>query len=71
MPSSANEADHDAVLDSIAPPDTRDLTELCVKTHKRLEAFLTAETKDDRIRAVQGQSRKSLKVIGEALETHE
>lgn len=50
--------------DPNAPPP---LAELCAGVHRKLEAFLNAEPKNERVRAVQEQSRKSLEVIGEAL----
>lgn len=49
-----------------APP-LLPLPELCANIHQRLEAFLNAEPRDQRMRAVQEQSRKSLEVIEEAL----
>ncbi|KAK5165177.1 3'-phosphoadenosine 5'-phosphosulfate sulfotransferase [Saxophila tyrrhenica] len=46
------------------------LPELCAQIHDRVHAFLNAEPKDDRVRAVQRQSRISLGVIEEALKRY-
>ena len=49
--------------------DEEDLTfpEVCARVHGKVEAFLNKEAKDQRVRAVQEQTRTSLNVIGEAL----
>ncbi len=46
------------------------LPKLCAQIHERVEAFLSAESRDDRIKSVQAQSRISLDVIEEALEKY-
>lgn len=43
------------------------LPELCARIHARVTAFLDDEPKNDQIRAVQEETRTSLKVIEEAL----
>ncbi|KAK5121721.1 hypothetical protein LTR85_004596 [Meristemomyces frigidus] len=46
------------------------LPELCAQVHQRLEAFLKAEPRSERVKGVQDQSRLSLKVLEEALERY-
>ena len=43
------------------------LPEVCERIHGRVEAFLSAEPKSERVRAAQAQTRRSLNVIEEAL----
>jgi len=50
------------------PPQA--LPELCAKVHARVEAFLHAEASTESLKAVQDQSRLSLKIIDEALERY-
>jgi len=42
----------------------------CAEVNTRVEAFLNAEPKTDRIRKVQEQSRLSLRILGEALDRY-
>ncbi len=46
------------------------LPELCARIHEKVEAFLNAEPRNERLRAVQAQSRISLDVIEEALQKY-
>lgn len=50
------------------PPQA--LPELCARVHQRLEAFLHAEPATERLRQVQEQSRRSLKILEEALDRY-
>ena len=50
------------------PPQA--LPELCARVHYRLQKFLESEAKTERLRAVQEQSRSSLKILEEALERY-
>lgn len=50
------------------PPPT--LPEICAQIHEKVYAFLHAEPKDERVKAVQAQSRISLGVIEEALKRY-
>jgi len=43
------------------------LPEICAQIHEKVYAFLNAEPKDERTKAVQAQSRTSLGVIEEVL----
>jgi len=52
------------------PPTTPALPELCAQVHARLEAFLASTPDTERLRRVQEQSRRSLKVIEEALQRY-
>lgn len=44
--------------------------EACEKVHAKVETFLNREPKNERVKAVQLQTRRSLGVIGEALERY-
>jgi FAD synthetase len=52
---------------SITPYEDLNLPEVCARIHGKVEAFLHAEPKTERVRAVQTQTRRSLNVIEEAL----
>lgn len=51
------------------PPEEKDLTlaEVCERVHGKVEAFLNREPKNERVRNVQAQTRRSLGCIEEAL----
>ena len=70
-PSGVNSDDSTAFDHGIAPPQLAEpsppLPELCAQIHDKVEAFLNAEPREERIRAAQAQSRISLGVIEEAL----
>jgi FAD synthetase len=55
---------------TISQSDPPSLPVICAQVHDRLETFLAAEPKTERIRAVQEQSRLSLRIIEEALEKY-
>lgn len=57
----------ESVITQDNPPE---LPDLCRQIHERLEIFLNAEPKNERIRAVQKQSRESLGVIEGALRSY-
>jgi FAD synthetase len=57
----------DAITSITSQGPTPALPELCAAIHKKVETFLNAEPKNERVRAVQAQSRIGLAVIEEAL----
>ena len=61
-----NHANH-ASITSFPEESSRSLAEVCEKVHGKVEAFLNAEPKTERVRAAQAQTRRSLNVIEEAL----
>ena len=52
---------------SITPEEDLNLPEVCARIHGKVEAFLNAEPKSEKVRAAQAQTRRSLNVIEEAL----
>ena len=52
---------------SITSEEDLSLPEVCARIHGKVEAFLNGESKSERVRAAQAQTRRSLNVIGEAL----
>lgn len=56
--------------DSQNAANVSSLSEICAEVNARVEAFLKAEPKNDRIRRAQEQSRLSLRILGEALERY-
>ena len=59
---------------SITPPSADDsnltFAEVCERIHGKVEAFLSAEPKNERVKNVQAQTRRGLNVIAEALERY-
>lgn len=55
---------------TISQSDPPSLPIICAQVHDRLETFLASKPKTERIRAVQEQSRLSLRIIEEALEKY-
>lgn len=68
VPSDDKHGESISTITSQDPPPP--LPELCARIHKKLESFLSAEPRNERTRAVQAQSRISLKVIEEALQKY-
>ena len=54
----------------VQPDECPALPELCAKVHARVEVFLNEEAATERLRAVQEQSRRSLRAIEKALENY-
>ena len=74
VPIGANSDDIHAANDiQVALPEEKDsppLPELCAQTHGTVEAFLSAEPKNGRVKAAQEQTRIGLGVCREALEKY-
>jgi FAD synthetase len=64
---SSDELGNTPTISQSNPPS---LPVICAQVYDRLETFLTTEPKTARIRAVQEQSRLSLRIIEEALEKY-
>ena len=50
--------------------DSSSLRALCSELHAQVDAFLQEDVKTERLSSVQAQTRKSLAVIQEALDTY-
>ncbi|KAI9696328.1 MAG: 3'-phosphoadenosine 5'-phosphosulfate sulfotransferase [Bogoriella megaspora] len=55
--------------ESIDTTKSEDLTTLCQRLHARVQAFIAADAPEGRLRSVQEQTKTSLKVIEEALDS--
>lgn len=55
---------------TIAHDSPLTLPELCAKIHAKVDAFLKRETKIERLRSVQRQSKLSLNILEESLERY-
>lgn len=62
-----NHPNHDTIASYQTVENDLTFAEVCARVHGRVEAFLNAEPKTERVRAVQAQTRTSLNVVEEAL----
>jgi FAD synthetase len=62
-----NHANHVSITSSSVEGAELSFAEVCEKVHGKVDAFLDAEPKTERVRAVQAQTRRSLNVIEQAL----
>lgn len=69
QPNSNNDDDNNA-SNNVFMPEGLPLSEVCAVANTRVQQFLDERTQDERLQGVQGQVRKSLDIIEEALERY-